>query len=74
MFSELGITDGHERMIVMGKGLKWAGGVDAPRSAEGSLYMEDLLSMGALEAEEKYGGKDAHETAFLCYSSVRKSS
>ncbi|KAF8908000.1 AMP binding protein [Mucidula mucida] len=71
MLKELNIEDGDQRLIVLGKGFKWAGGLDAPRSpdATGLLYLEDLLGLGSLEEEEKFDGSDTHETVYLCYSS-----
>ncbi len=76
MLKELNIENGDERLIVLGKGFKWAGGLDAPRSpdATGLLYLEDLLGLGSLEEEEKFDGSDTHETVYLCYSSVRRRS
>ena len=73
MFKQFGLntTESDKRIIVLGAGLEWAGGPAAPRQPEfgGPLRMEDLLCRGALEQEEKFEGKDAHETAYLCYSS-----
>ncbi|KAF8231352.1 AMP binding protein [Tricholoma matsutake] len=73
MFKQLGLSqsDAARRIIVLGTGLEWAGGPAAPLDPEsaGLLRMEDLLNRGALKEEEKFEGKDAHETAYLCYSS-----
>ncbi|KAK0498257.1 AMP binding protein [Armillaria luteobubalina] len=72
MFKEIGVgEEGEKRIIVLSNSLAWAGGPDAaskPESA-GLPRMEDLLSSGSLEKEEKFDGDLAHETAFLCYSS-----
>ncbi|KAK0463817.1 AMP binding protein [Desarmillaria tabescens] len=69
MFEEIGVgaDEATARIIVLGRGLKWAGGPDAPRTS--LMHMEDLLGIGSLEGEEKFDGKRAHETALLCYSS-----
>ncbi|KAF8908005.1 AMP binding protein [Mucidula mucida] len=72
MFQEIGAgKDGDKRIVVLGNSLKWAGGPDAPRSpASASLIrLEDLLSLGSLQKEELFDGRDAHATAVLCYSS-----
>ncbi|KAF8231353.1 AMP binding protein [Tricholoma matsutake] len=73
MFKQLGLSksDTDRRIIVLGAGLEWAGGPAAPLNPEsaGLLRMEDLLNRGVLKEEEKFEGKDAHETAYLCYSS-----
>ncbi|KAK0503575.1 AMP binding protein [Armillaria luteobubalina] len=70
MFEEVGVQgdQADARIIVLGKGLKWAGGPDAPRTSS-LLHMEDLLGFGSLEEEEKFDGERALETALLCYSS-----
>lgn len=73
MFKQLGLSqsEGDKRIIVLGAGLEWAGGPAAHRKPEtvGILRMEDLLGRGILGQEEKFEGRDAHETAYLCYSS-----
>lgn len=73
MFELLGVRKdiAHKRIIVMGNGLEWAGGPSAPRPPQpaGSLRMEDLLVRGMLSQEEKFDGKDCHETVYMCYSS-----
>ncbi|KAJ7136077.1 AMP binding protein [Mycena epipterygia] len=73
MFSELGITkeEANKRTVVLSRDLRWAGGPGAARSADavGLLKMEDLLSRGTMEHEEKFEGSQAHETVYLCYSS-----
>ncbi|KIY63213.1 AMP binding protein [Cylindrobasidium torrendii FP15055 ss-10] len=69
MLKEMGIENANDRVIVCGKGTKWVGGPDVPRMHPEMTYMEDLLAQGTLEHEEKFEGEDAHETAFLCYSS-----
>ena len=73
MFKQFGLshTEADKRIIVLGAGLEWAGGPAAPRKPEfaGLLRMEDLLCRGVLKQEEKFEGKDSHETAYLCYSS-----
>ena len=33
------------------------------------VRLKDLLSVGMLEVEEKFDGRDSFETALLCYSS-----
>ncbi len=73
MFKEIGVgEEGEKRIIVLSNSLAWAGGPDAASKSEsaGLPRMEDLLSSGSLEEEEKFDGNLAHETAFLCYSSV----
>jgi 4-coumarate--CoA ligase len=64
-------TEAEKRIIVLEAGLEWAGGPAAPCKPEsaGLLRMEDLLLRGVLKQEEKFEGKHAHETAYLCYSS-----
>lgn len=73
MFKEIGVDEkeASKRIIVLGAGLEWAGGPAASpkKSAASHLRMEDLLTMGTLAEEETFDGKDAHETAYLCYSS-----
>ncbi|KAK7044894.1 4-coumarate--CoA ligase-like 7, partial [Favolaschia claudopus] len=73
MFAKLGITkeEGDKRIIVIGRGLQWAGGPSAKPSAEaaGLLTMEALLNGGKLKEEENFDGPLIHETAFICYSS-----
>ncbi|KAJ7430584.1 AMP binding protein [Mycena galericulata] len=73
MYSELGIArdEGQKRTVVLGRDLRWAGGPGATRSAGalGLLTMEDLLSRGTLNEEQKFEGSKAHETVYLCYSS-----
>ncbi|KXN85310.1 putative 4-coumarate--CoA ligase 1 [Leucoagaricus sp. SymC.cos] len=72
-FQELGLgKEGEKRIVVLSQSLKWAGGPDAPRrpDAAGLQEIADLLGKGALQAEERFNGKDANETAYLCYSSV----
>ncbi|KAF7326086.1 4-coumarate--CoA ligase-like 7 [Mycena kentingensis (nom. inval.)] len=74
MFAKLGIAreDGDARVVVTCRGdLRWAGGPGTPLHplATGLLRMEDLLSLGALEEEERFDGDLSDETAYLCYSS-----
>ncbi|KAJ6593544.1 AMP binding protein [Mycena capillaripes] len=73
MFQESGITkeDADKRIIVLGKDLRWAGGPSAPPNpaATGLLKMEDLMTIGKLDQEEKFEGPAANETLYLCYSS-----
>uniref|UniRef100_A0A0W0EX21 Putative AMP binding protein n=1 Tax=Moniliophthora roreri TaxID=221103 RepID=A0A0W0EX21_MONRR len=73
MFKALQIpqAEGDKRIIVISDSLAWAGGPrSAPRrEAAGLLGMEELLTRGTLTTEAKFDGKDAQETAFLCYSS-----
>lgn len=73
MFKQIGLTqlEADKRTIVLGAGLKWAGGPAKPRSPEttGLLQMEHLLTRGVLKQEEKFEGEDAHETVYMCYSS-----
>jgi 4-coumarate--CoA ligase len=73
MFKKLGLSqsEADKRIVVLGAGLEWAGGPAAPCNPDsvGFLRMEDLLSRGALKQEEKFEGKDTHETVYLCYSS-----
>lgn len=72
MFEEQGVADWENRVVIVGKGLKWAGGPDMPREHENLPYLQDMLAGPALEEEEKFDGQDAHETALLCYSSVSR--
>jgi 4-coumarate--CoA ligase len=72
-FEELGISreEGKTRIVILDAGVEWVGGLVAPRRTEGSglLRMQDLLQRGVLAEEEKFDGKDCHETAYICYSS-----
>lgn len=78
MFKEIGVSkaEADKRIVVLSKDLRWAGGpAAAPHPAsKGLLRMEYLLGMGKLSKEEEFNGKDAHETVYLCYSSVRDAS
>ncbi|KAK7444255.1 hypothetical protein VKT23_015265 [Stygiomarasmius scandens] len=74
MFKGVGVSkaEADSRIIIIRNELAWAGGPDAPANpAEaGLLTLDELLkSKGSLAAEEKFDGKLAKETAFLCYSS-----
>lgn len=75
MFAESGVAkaEADTRIVVLGADLRWAGGPSAPSAAasEGLVRMEDLLDKGKLDQEEKFEGPDAHETVYICYSSVR---
>lgn len=72
-FKELGLSkeEADERIVVLPQSLKWAGGPDVPRhpDATGLRELSDLLGKGALPVEERFDGKDTHETVYLCYSS-----
>jgi 4-coumarate--CoA ligase len=59
------------RIVVLGSSLGWVGGPTAPRKPEarGYVHLEDLLTLGTLTEEEKFNGRLAHETVYLCYSS-----
>lgn len=73
MFKELGLarSEIEKRIIVMSNDLQWAGGPKASSASEvaGLLRLEDFLQRGAMKEEEKFEGKQAHETVYLCYSS-----
>ncbi|THU85047.1 AMP binding protein [Dendrothele bispora CBS 962.96] len=74
MFKGKGLSkaEADARIIVIRNGLSWAGGPDASAKPEeaGLLTLDELLkSKGSLKEEEKFEGKLAKETAFLCYSS-----
>ncbi|KAJ6582984.1 AMP binding protein [Mycena vulgaris] len=73
MFAELGLSEAEseKRIVVLGNDLRWAGGPTAPAApgAAGLVTMEDLLSRGTLETEEKFDGSAERETVYLCYSS-----
>lgn len=73
MFASLGISrgEGAKRIVVLGAGLKWAGGPDAPTNpaSRGLVRIDDVLSLGALKEEENFDGEAAHETCYICYSS-----
>ncbi|PFH52098.1 hypothetical protein AMATHDRAFT_74397 [Amanita thiersii Skay4041] len=73
MLKELGIKEeqANRRIIILGSNLEWAGGPTAPHEPEaaGLLRIEDLLNLGTLSEEEKFEGKLAQETVYLCYSS-----
>lgn len=74
MFEHLSLSkqDGQNRIVVMSNDLRWAGGPDSTMKPEaaGLFRMEELLTRGTMAEEEKFEGKDAHETVYLCYSSV----
>ena len=64
------------KVIIIPDSLEWAGGtpssrLSAPRDIESLLKMEEMLGIDAMVQEEKFDGSLAHETAFMCYSSVR---
>ncbi|EAU91467.1 AMP binding protein [Coprinopsis cinerea okayama7 len=73
MFKSLGVSsaEAQKRIIVMTTSLHWAGGPTIPVSpaARGLTTVASLLQLGTLEAEEKFDGELANETAYLCYSS-----
>ncbi|KAF5345339.1 hypothetical protein D9758_008423 [Tetrapyrgos nigripes] len=74
MFKALGLSraETDSRIIVIGHGFAWAGGPTVSPKAEeaGLLTLDELLKVqGSLQQEEKFDGKLAKETAFLCYSS-----
>jgi 4-coumarate--CoA ligase len=60
-----------QRIIVMTNGLEWAYGPTVPIRPELSdlLKIGDLLKLGTLKEEEKFDGRFAHETAYVCYTS-----
>lgn len=63
------IGEGH--IILASRCLKWAGGPQAPRlEHKTALPMETLFETGSLSEEAAFDGRQAHATAFLCYSSV----
>lgn len=62
--------EARKRLIVLGNCLSWAGGPSAPKPSNTFLPMEALLQTGSLSQEEKFEGDNAHETVYLCYSSV----
>jgi hypothetical protein len=72
-FEQMGIpkAEADKRIVVLSPSLKWAGGPDAPRSADSACLpdLADLLGKGSLLTEERFDGEDAHETVYLCYSS-----
>ena len=74
MFKLLDVTEleARRRIIVLEKGLEWAGGPSIPRaiSAKGLKTLAYLIKTGGkLVHEESFDGKQAHETVYLCYSS-----
>ncbi|KAG6816577.1 hypothetical protein H0H87_004877 [Tephrocybe sp. NHM501043] len=65
-------ADARKRIIVMETGLEWAGGPPTLRTvaAKGLRTLRELIDAGkALQSEQRFDGKDASETAYLCYSS-----
>ncbi|KAG6841958.1 hypothetical protein C0991_004446 [Blastosporella zonata] len=74
MFAQINVPlkDARKRIVVMETGLEWAGGPPALRlaAAKGLRTLRELMDAGgALEGEERFDGKDAGETVYLCYSS-----
>ena len=69
----LGLNDNqvNRTIVVLGSNLEWAGGPVIPHKSEatGLLHMEDLLRLGTLTEAEKFDGRLAHETVYMCYSS-----
>ncbi|KAH9485035.1 4-coumarate--CoA ligase-like 7 [Psilocybe cubensis] len=67
----LSADDANKRIVVMATGLGWAGGPSTPitPASKGLLTVSDLLGLGSIREEEKFEGKLAHETVYLCYSS-----
>lgn len=73
MFKSQGLTtdEADKRIILLNKGLEWAGGPSSkiPSELLGLSRLQDLLSVGTLVEEENFDGKAAHETVHMCYSS-----
>ncbi|KAJ7060930.1 hypothetical protein C8F01DRAFT_1253407 [Mycena amicta] len=73
MFADVNIDEqeGLARVVVFEpQDLRWAGGRASPaRCRTGTVMFEELLGMGKLDSEERFDGRDAHETVYLCYSS-----
>ncbi|KAG6884240.1 hypothetical protein C0993_000185 [Termitomyces sp. T159_Od127] len=74
MFKLLGVSE-HEaqrRVVVLENGLEWAGGPPVSRSdaVKGLKTLVGLMNAGGkLDHEERFDGKQANETVYLCYSS-----
>ncbi|KAJ7634421.1 AMP binding protein [Roridomyces roridus] len=66
MFAELGVSkeEAARRTVVLDADLGWVDG-----KGPSVTRFSELLSLGALEEEEKFNGAAADETVFLCYSS-----
>lgn len=73
MFKNLGLAkkEADARIVVLGNDLQWAGGPSAPQAPEaaGLLRLEELFGRGVMAEEERFEGKQLHETVYLCYSS-----
>ncbi|GLB37767.1 putative AMP-binding enzyme C-terminal domain [Lyophyllum shimeji] len=73
MFKLLGVdaAEARRRIVVLEAALEWAGGPSMPRTAlgRGLKTLADLLSLGKVQEEERFDGRDTHETVYLCYSS-----
>ncbi|KAF8070774.1 AMP binding protein [Lyophyllum atratum] len=73
MFKLIGVeeAEARRRIVVLEASLEWAGGPPVPRTVAGRglKTLAELLELGTLEQEERFEGKDAHETVYLCYSS-----
>lgn len=72
MFASLNMhpSESDSKIIVLSECLRWAGGPSGSLGWGTLLTMEELLATGTLPAEEKFEGEQAHETVYLCYSSV----
>ncbi|KAJ7634478.1 AMP binding protein [Roridomyces roridus] len=66
MFAELGVSkeEAATRTVVLDADSGWVDG-----KGPSVTRFSELLSLGALEEEEKFNGAAADETVFLCYSS-----
>ena len=73
MFKDIGIseTEVKKRVIVLTNSLHWTGrGYQRPSpSVRGFVTLGDMLGRGFLVNEEKFDGKLADETVYMCYSS-----
>ncbi|KAF9526656.1 AMP binding protein [Crepidotus variabilis] len=67
----LGADEADKRIIIMAKGLDWAGGpiVKVKPEAASLIKVSDLLKLGVLSVEERFDEQTANETVYLCYSS-----
>jgi 4-coumarate--CoA ligase len=71
--------DWKTKVVIIPDSFGWVSGVasdarSAPKEVADLLRMEEMLNISALKEEEKFDGRLTHETAFMCYSSVRRSS
>lgn len=73
MFKDMGLseTEVKKRVVVLTNSLHWTGrGYQRPSpSVRGFVTLGDMLGRGSFVNEERFDGKLANETVYMCYSS-----